>query len=758
MPPKRSKKPAINKLCNAVDSGNVQEVESLLAKGIDVNEHRFDGHTPLHLASKKTNTDILDRLLAAGADVNARRATPDGATSLYYAAESGKLPNVERLIAAGADVNKGLLTTNATPLHIVIDNCPHSYPNDYIPIVKRLLEAGANPNAINGSGRTPLYYVVGKRREYTASLHQVKKQLVNILIDAGANVNITDKYGNTALHEASSMPESDIHILDSLIAAGANVNAEDRIFKDTPLHIAVFNHGLNTVKKLIAAGANLNVINNAGYTPLTMSFVVDNYQIVKTLVEAGADVNETTNGTSPLYSAINKGIKVSILDILLEAGADVNVGNTQTGETPLYLTAKQNRVILLERLIQAGADIQKARTDTGETPLHAAAKEGHEEIIQKLLKAGADKTIVDKSGNRPTDVAKTQEIFKLLMSDAPTGPTLKWQGWTRGDAGKLDGVFGDDEIAKNFALCPVCMKYVERSEACMYMSHNCSKEKGYYHAELYAKYKNSDGIINWCTICGRICKGHNHFTLSLAQGPVPSILRGQDPFAKSCEGEGGGGIPEKILRFRRLREYARDLQKEVGKMEWWEAMDKLCEEMWNAPLTPSRALNAMLETKRYNIPNTNFPLTLPPVENAPNVPYAGEAPIVHETETEEYTNAMYMDDTNILQFRHKKANGEWNRHEGPGQQISRVGFVEWLKQMVGNPTVEGFGKCWQFATRNQQQRLSEAQKALVCDAVLHPEEVRAALDMEDAEQARLAEGYRKAFNAAFDPRRMRRWL
>lgn len=752
MPPKQakqsvqSKKPAINKLCNAVESGNVQEVERLLAEGMDVNEHRSDGHTPLLIASKRTNTDILDRLLAAGADVNARRATPDGATPLYYAAEKGKLPIVERLIAAGADVNKGLLTTHATPLHIAVYECPMSYPTgDYIPIVKRLIEAGANPNAINEAGRTPLYYAI-----------ENNKQLVNILIDAGANVNIIDKYGNAALHVASSMPETDV--LDSLIAAGANVNVEDRNYKDTPLHIAVFNHRLNNIKKLIAAGANLNVTNNAGYTPLRMSFVVDNYQIVKTLVEAGADVNETTTGTSPLYSAINKGTKVSILDILLEGGADVNVGNTQTGETPLYLTAKQNRVILLERLIKAGADVQKARTDTGETPLHAAAKEGHEDIIQKLLKAGADKRIADKSGNTPADVAKNQEIFKLLMSDAPTGPALKWQGWTRGDAGKLDGVFGDDEIAKNFALCPVCMKYVERSEACMYMRHNCSKEKGYYHAELYAKYKNSEGNINWCTICGRICKGHNHFPLSPAQGPVPQVIRGQDPFAKSCEGEGGGGIPEKILRFRRLREYARDLQKEVGKMEWWDAMDKLCEEMWNAPLTPSRALNTLLETKKFNIPNTNFPLTLPPVENAPNVPYAGEAPIVHETETETFTNAMYMDDTNILQFRHKKANGEWNRHEGPGQQISRVGFVEWLKQMVGNPTVEGFSKCWQFATRNQQQRLSEVQKALVCDAVLHPEEVKAALDMEDAEQARLAEGYRKAFNAAFDPRRTRRWL
>jgi hypothetical protein len=301
------------------------------------------------------------------------------------------------------------------------------------------------------------------------------------------------------------------------------------------------------------------------------------------------------------------------------------------------------------------------------------------------------------------------------------------------------------------------MKYLERGEACMYMTHNCSTNKGYDHEELYNKYKNSEGNVNWCTICGRICKGHNHFSLSPAQGPVPAILYGKDPFAKSCEIEGGGGVTEKLLRFRRLREHARELQAEVGKMGWWEAMDELCEEMWNAPMVRARGVTkTMLEAKKFNIPNTNFPLTIPQVENAPNVPYEGEAPVVHPTETEEYTNAFYIDDTNILQFRHKKANGVWNRHEGPGQQISREGFVRWLKDMIGNPTGPGFGKCWQYKTTRQQALLSDAEKALVCDALLHPEEVKAVLDMEDAEHAKLAEGYRKAFNAAFDVRKMYR--
>jgi hypothetical protein len=73
-----------------------------------------------------------------------------------------------------------------------------------------------------------------------------------------------------------------------------------------------------------------------------------------------------------------------------------------------------------------------------------------------------------------------------------------------------------------------------------------------------------------------------------------------------------------------------------------------------------------------------------------------------------------------------------------------------------NPSAEEFGKCWQYATKAQKARMSNAEKANVCDAILHPEEVKAALDLTDDEQAKLAEGYRKVFNAMFDPRKLYR--
>ncbi len=545
--------------------------------------------------------------------------------------------------------------------------------------------------------------------------------------------------------------------VERLIAAGANVNKINTDDGETPLSIASEMGYLNVVELLIAAGANVNKARrDDGETPLCLASYKGHGTIVERLLAAGAEVNKarTIDGATPLLIATQFG-KLIVVERLLAAGADVNKARTggrySDGAQPLYIASLYGNLNIVERLLAAGANINKVQTDFGTTPLFIASQLGHLNVVERLLSAGADKNIRAKNGNLPIDVAKTEEIRKLL-TNVPKNP-IKWLGWSRGDASMLDGVFGDEETARNFALCPVCMKYVIRKDACMYMSHNCSEQRGYYHDTLYQKYKNSTGIINWCTVCGRICKGHNHFKLGPSQGDVPSVIIGKDPFAPSCEGEGGGGVTEKLLRFRRLREHAKDLQDEVGKKDWWEAMDELCEEMWNAPMVRAKTLKSMLETKKFNIPNTNFPITIPEITNAPNIPYNGQLPLIHPEKTATIGNAWMTDDFNLIQFRHKKADGTMNNHDSPGQQISREAFVGWLRNKLEDPTSFSFGRCWQFKTAAQLAVLNAAEKALMCDAIMHPEEVKNALDMEDEEQRKLAEGYHKAFNIAMDTRR-----
>ena len=792
-------------------------LKALETRGPYVGNRDNKGNNELILAAKNGYSRVVDVLLKNFRHViHVDDTNQVGNTALCYASAHGRKDIVNQLLAAGANPNEG---TNILPLIYAIRR-------EDLTIIKALLVAGANVNASHSFHDTAL----------TLAIRDNKSEIVDILLAAGADANIPNKGGSYPLFIAIN--DKRFHIAEKLLAAGANPNltkdgqsllaiAFDILFKRPDGLYWKGDKNYDILYKLIDAGADVNIRNPAwdGKTLFLETILLSarirmfTLDLATKVLEAGARVDDTLpNGRTALHLLCRGSFEsVSrILPLLLEKGADVNARD-KNGGTPLHVLAEQGSAMILERLLEKRPDVNAVLMKGGETPLFIACTYNHKHIVEPLLaaganpnipnkkgetplfwlventdelynenneneneneneedeayviglsvdivkvllNAGADRTIRDKDGRLPYKVAKNPDIRALLKDpqDAEQGPPLMWQGWTRGDASMLDGVFGDEETAKNFALCPVCMKYVVRSEACMYMSHNCSTAKGYYHEGLYKKYKNSEGIVNWCTICGRICKGHNHFNLAPAQGPVPPVIYGKDPFAKSCKGEGGGDMAEKLLRFRRLREHARDLQAEVGKMGWWEAMDELCEEMWNAPMVRSRALKTMQETKKFNIPNTNFPLTLPPQNNAPNTPYTGETPIVHPSETEAFTNALYIDDVNILQFRHRRMNGTWNRHEGPGQQISREGFVGWLKSMLENPTAEEFGKCWQYKTRAQQAALNATQTTLVCDAVLHPAEVVAALDMEDAEQARLAEGYRKAFNAAMDTRRMYR--
>ncbi len=621
---------------------------------------------------------------------NINELNPKANTPLIHAVLENNIAEVVRLIAAGADVNKKS-GYGYTPIHEAVQN-------DYVPIVKLLIDAGADVNILSNDGYSPIH-----------SVSSFDIYIMEMLINAGADVNKVTPSGLSALHSASQWGR------------------------------------LNSVKRLIAAGANLNAVSTTGFTPLIVACNSRQKEIAKTLIEAGADVNKANNiGSTALHGASTHKDFTDIVKLLLDKGADVNKAN-RDGTTALYIASNKGNIENVRMLLAAGANPNILTGDyyDKQTPLHIAVFYEYIDIVKLLLAAGADVNIPNKYGKSPINLAKTMKMENILRGIFPP----KWLGWTRGDAAKLDGIFGDDETAGNFALCPVCMKYVIRSDACMYMSHNCTAIKGYCHETLYQKYKNSDGIINWCTICGRICKGHNHYKLGSAQGMKPAIIIGRNPFEYDCMGEGGGGVTEKLLRFRRLREVARQLQTEVGKIDWNEAMDKLCEEMWNAPMKDiGEVLAQMQTTKKFNISNTDFPITLPAAENAPNIPFSGELPVVHSSKTDAYTNAMNMDDTNILQFRHKKADGSWNRHEGPGQQISREAFIVWLKTMLEDPTAESFGKCWQFKTALQKSVLPESEKARLCDAILHPEEVKAALDLTDEYQSRLSEGYRKTFN------------
>ena len=442
---------------------------------------------------------------------------------------------------------------------------------------------------------------------------------------------------------------------------------------------------------------------------------------VELLIEGGANLDiQNKNGETVLIVASSIG-HTEIVELLIQKDASLDIKDT-SGETALMIASSEGHDKVVELLIEGGANLD-LQDYLGRTAIIMASTIGYIGIVRLLIAGGADLDIKDSLGRTAFDYAKNEEIRNLLSPSSPK-PTEKWKGLTQSDISAYDTYF-DDENGIKYSLCPICLNYSERSEGCMYMSHNCTASGNYYHKELYHKYKNTEGIICWCTICSRICFGHRHFNLVNANGKKAELVSSATatPFSRDCKSEGGGGMPEKLARLRRLREYGLELQDDVGKKGKEEALDELVEEVWNAPLARNKKIKQIAESKKWNINVNKFPKNTVPEPNntnAPNIPFNGKLP----TEVESgRNNVMTEEGVPILRFHHKQKDGSEESHGISEETLE--GFVEDKNKNFGDVS---FGFCFMYPG---------------CNSKLHPEELKG--HVFDG----LYEDYKKKFNKKF---------
>lgn len=153
-------------------------------------------------------------------------------------------------------------------------------------------------------------------RELTKYSNKGNINKVKELVERGANVNAQNDYGYSPMFYASR--QNKLNIVKYLVENGAIVDIENR-FGETPLMVASVNGNLEVVKYLIQSGANINKI-GAGTTSLGYASRYGHLDVVKYLVENGADIN-LIGMTTPLMWA-NHNDHLDVVKYLVEAGAD----------------------------------------------------------------------------------------------------------------------------------------------------------------------------------------------------------------------------------------------------------------------------------------------------------------------------------------------------------------------------------------------------------------------------------------------------
>jgi len=312
-------------------------------------------------------------VLTARAEAKAASESRDKrARTMHEAAAAGDVNQVNLLLSKGADVN-ARDKDGRTPLHWGA----WSGRKD---VAEVLIAKGTNINETDVSGQTPLHVVA----------RFGLKSVPELLLAKGANVNARDKAGNTPLHSAASPKYLQKELLELLLAKGADINARnDR--GQTPLHFAARSDrkASDVVEFLLANGADINAKDRSGCTPLYVAAGNGSRkETVELLLNKGADIRQKNDeGMTALYPATIAGNK-EIIKVLLNKGLEVN-STQSSGWTVLHYAARAGNNNIVEFLISNRAEVN-ARSVRGETPAHLAAVHNHKDTVKLLVSKGAE--------------------------------------------------------------------------------------------------------------------------------------------------------------------------------------------------------------------------------------------------------------------------------------------------------------------------------------------------------------------------------
>lgn len=359
-------------------------------QGISTKAGQRDRQRLFFLAARFGSVDDVQLLLLQGVAVQSSDDLGD--TALAYAAIGGNTAIVRLLLEKGAAVDARNENGHTPLLHAAVSI------EDCTAVIELLLDRGADIDARDGDRNTPLLRACAALEslflpvlappmfhEHDELVDMSRRyQTVQLLLDRGAAIEASNRWGRTALMEACNTP-----CVRLLLNRGAVIETRDDGGR-TALMLAVRQRRENIVKELLSRGAAVHARDNKGRTALLFisPYIPSKsraYRILRRFIDSGASIDERNNsGRSLLMEAAKNGlIDISSINALLCLGADIEARDNE-GRTALMYAARYYRHGALRKLLDGGAALE-AKDSLGKTALmHAAQRYGSDVLLELL--------------------------------------------------------------------------------------------------------------------------------------------------------------------------------------------------------------------------------------------------------------------------------------------------------------------------------------------------------------------------------------
>lgn len=313
----------------------------------------------------------------------------DHLMALLTAADEGNITALEDLLASHPDID--INTRNKygeTAMHLAVGS-------GHFEAVQFLNARGFSLVAGDKNNDEPIFFAA--RQGNFEILKYLKEQ-------QGVSLDRQNRPGESCIHVA--VRYGHIDIIKYICEAGANINLQDKQ-GDSPLHLAAwYDLPSEVTKVLCSSGGKVNTRNKEDDTPLHCAAARGNLDCLRILLEHGAliDILDKWGSTALHLSCRRRHISIAI--VLLQAGCQFDIVD-QNGETALHPACREGLLPVVQTMCAYGCKVDIV-SKTGMAPIHLASKHGHTEVVRCLLLSGALVDLPNKDGITPEVMAIAQ--------------------------------------------------------------------------------------------------------------------------------------------------------------------------------------------------------------------------------------------------------------------------------------------------------------------------------------------------------------